>query len=78
MKLYAFRVLAVVCKLHPGFRSDKTAELIQHLTQALDWQPAQDPSNSNLSAIQESALLYTGHLSVVLMQQDPLALVQPF
>lgn len=40
LKLYAFRALAVVCKVHPGFRSEKTLELIQHLTVALDWSPA--------------------------------------
>jgi len=28
LRLYSFRALAVVCKVHPGFRSQKTAELI--------------------------------------------------
>ena len=71
-------MLAVICKVHASFRQEKTAELIQHLSQALEWSPSQDPANSSLLAIQESALLYSGHLSVVLMQQNPVELVQSF
>ena len=31
LRLYAFRALSLVCKAHPGFRSAKTADLIQIL-----------------------------------------------
>lgn len=74
LKLYAFRALAVVCKFHSDFKNDKFGELIQHLVAGLDHSPAQDPSNSTLSAIQESALLYTGHLSIIMIQSDVLGL----
>ena len=43
-------------------------ELIDHLAKALEWTPAQDPNNLRWAAAQESALLYTGHLSVILLQ----------
>lgn len=42
-----------------------------HLTSALDWSPAMDPTNQSLSSIQESALLYSGHLAVILAEKDP-------
>ena len=77
LRLYIFRALSIVCKVHQAFRQEKTVELVEHLTRALDWTPAHDPSNSSLSAIQESALLYTGHLSVILLQQDPQGLLKP-
>lgn len=51
LRLYIFRALAIVCKIHPGFRQEKVLELIQHLTLALDWSPAVDPSNQTLAAI---------------------------
>ena len=50
--------------------------MIEHLKTALDWSPAYDASNLSLSAMQESALLYTGHLSVILLAQNPAALAQ--
>jgi hypothetical protein len=51
------------------------AELIQHLTTSLDWTPVIDPSNQTLAAIQESALLYTGHLAIILASLDPTPLL---
>ena len=45
-------------------------ELLALLTSALDWTPASDLSNSSLSSLQESALLYSGHLAVILAEVE--------